>query len=130
MIKLSEEAMKQLNKLKVKVDFLTPSGALSELDEDTALYDLWYEINNHGNRTHKQYLLIDELYGKHQHFEEEKPKKYIVRATDDSDQSWYLSRNDYGIMDMVPAFMIATTFDTKEEAEKWTNPLTEVVEVE
>ncbi|KRN77250.1 hypothetical protein [Weissella minor] len=64
-------------------------------------------------------------------FEAEKPKKWIVESIKDADdEHWYLVKR-YGMFTLKPLYSIdAYKFDTREEAEKWTNPQTEVVEVE
>lgn len=65
-------------------------------------------------------------------FEAEKTKKWIVRSMKEVNllDTWYL-KNDGGIFRLKCCEeYLAIKFDTKEEAEKWTNPQTEVVEVE
>lgn len=66
-------------------------------------------------------------------FEVEKPKKWVVRSkvTDDEIGSyWYVLLHVGPVDGRTLDSEDATKFDTKGEAEKWTNPLMEVVEVE
>jgi len=62
-------------------------------------------------------------------FEAEKTKKYIVQIKNESAKYSYLKVLELDF-DMAFYKKDATKFDTREEAKKWTNPLTEVVEVE
>ena len=68
-------------------------------------------------------------------FEVEKPKKWVVRSKDRTEQGSYL----YVMLDIIHGVKktinfwdkdVATRFDTKEEAESWANDHQEVVEVE
>lgn len=61
-------------------------------------------------------------------FEAEKPKKWIVRSKINLAFSFLAVYA--GSFMLVSDKQNATFFDTREEAEKWTNPYTEVVEVE
>ena len=68
-------------------------------------------------------------------FEVEKPKKWVVRSKDRTEQGSYL----YVMLDVSHGVKktinfwdkgVATHFDTKEEAESWANAHQEVIEVE
>ncbi|KRN77478.1 hypothetical protein [Weissella minor] len=66
-------------------------------------------------------------------FEAEKPKKWIVRSKkiDLFTGYWFLALNKHGLMNLYFGDKYTPyKFDTREEAEKWSNPQTEVVEVE
>ena len=79
--------------------------------------------------------IIKHINGEPQ-FEEEKPKKYVVQSkkTDNGGDYWYVVNTDRTFYTFhyaySPMAKIVVKFDTREEAEKWTNPLMEVVEVE
>ena len=67
-------------------------------------------------------------------FEVEKPKKWVVRSKDRTEQGSYLYIyliDSNGVKDFMTGWTkdIATKFDTKEEAESWANSHQEVVEV-
>ena len=68
-------------------------------------------------------------------FEVEKPKKWVVRSKDHTEQGSHLYIyliDSNGVKDFMTAWTkdIATKFNTKEEAESWANAHQEVVEVE
>ena len=68
-------------------------------------------------------------------FEVEKPKKWVVRSKDRTEQGNYLYIyliDSNGVKDVMTGFTkdIATKFDTKEEADSWANSHQEVVQVE
>ena len=68
-------------------------------------------------------------------FEIEKPKKWVVRSKDRTEQGSYLYIyliDSNGVKDFMTGWTkdIATKFDTKEEAESWANAHQEVIEVE
>lgn len=67
-------------------------------------------------------------------FEVEKPKKWVVRSKDRTEQGNYLYIyliDSNGVKDVMTGWTkdIATKFDTKEEAQSWANSHQEVVEV-
>ncbi|WP_419154111.1 DUF3310 domain-containing protein [Weissella viridescens] len=76
------------------------------------------------------------IYGNNEpQFEVEKPKKYVVRSIDhDGDKHYkyliYSEDTDLPMYEIGYDFDPIVKFDTREEAEKWTNPQTEVIEVE
>ena len=68
-------------------------------------------------------------------FEVEKPKKWVVRSKDRTEQGSHLYIylvDSNGVKDFMTAWTkdIATKFNTKEEAQSWANSHQEVVEVE
>lgn len=88
--------------------------------------------NNYSNGTYLK--IIQHLNGDLQ-FEAEKPKKWIVRSVNHDGENHYKyliysEDTDLPMYEIGYDFGPIVKFDTKEEAEKWTNPQTEVVEVE
>jgi len=82
------------------------------------------------------YKFIKHINGEPQ-FEAEKPKKYIVRSKEvdiEGNSLYLIFRTVFGLKYSATAYVDDISdvekFDTREEAEKWTNPLMEVVEVE
>ena len=68
-------------------------------------------------------------------FEIEKPKKWVVRSKDRTEQGSYLYIyliDSNGVKDFMTGWTkdIATKFNTKEEAQSWANAHQEVVQVE
>ena len=68
-------------------------------------------------------------------FEVEKPKKWVVRSKDRTEQGSYLYIyliDSNGVKDVMTGWTkdIATKFNTKEEAQSWANAHQEVVQVE
>lgn len=120
---------------------------LEEFDEEP--FHIAMELFNEGNFPEMDYYrvthgidndsnvflkIIKHINGDPQ-FEEEKPKKYVIKykELDYDDDPWFITFNDaYNLKKISNTAKIsnATVFDTKEEAEKWTNPQTEVIEVE
>ncbi|MBX4172576.1 hypothetical protein K3977_02925 [Weissella viridescens] len=84
-----------------------------------------------------QFKLIEHVFGDTPQFEEEKSKKYIVRSKKadmfgnfrylNLGASYGLPYTVYGYIDNISE---VAKFNTREEADEWTNPMTEVVEVE
>lgn len=102
---------------------------------DTPLIKSWYD-NSSDIYNNKQFKLIKHLWLNDPQFEEEKPKKYVVQSkkTDGGGDYWYVVNTGRTFYTFHYAYSlmakIVVKFDTREEAEKWTNPLMEVVEVE
>lgn len=96
----------------------------------------WYLTNPFNlSDDEKQSKLVGHIWFNDPQFEEEKANKYVVRSKEADDQGdfIYLSLEErYGLAYSTNTydFYMAEKFDTREEAEKWKNPLTEVVEVE
>lgn len=100
-------------------------------------FDYWYlksylKYNDFSDETYLK--IIKHINGEPQ-FEAEKTKKYIVRSkqADDQGDFIYLSLEErYGLTYSTNTydFYTAEKIDTREEAEEWKNPLTEVIEVE
>lgn len=84
--------------------------------------------------TKRESKLMKHIYFNDPQFELKKPKKYVVRfkKADIEGEFLYLTFKtvcgfEYSVNTYVDD---AFKFNTQEEAEKWTNPLTEVIEVE
>lgn len=99
----------------------------------------WYENEELSGTKGKelQLKLIKHIWLNEPQFEVEKPKKYVVRSKQSDTVGAYrylIFSSSYGLKYSANVYMedvfIAAIFNTREEAEKWTNPLTEVVEVE
>lgn len=99
----------------------------------------WYENEELSGTKGKelQLKLIKHIWLNEPQFEVEKPKKYVVRTKqmDNAGDFRYLALGaSYGLTYPANAYAYDVSdvekFDTREEAEKWTNPLMEVVEVE
>ena len=84
---------------------------------------------------HNRYIAILQWLNGEDVFEVEKPKKWVVRSKDRTEQGSYLYIyliDSNGVKDVMTSWTkdIATKFDTKEEAESWANAHQEVIEVE
>lgn len=136
MEKVSKEMMNKLNYVREhKLEYLvTPLEFLNGVVKDKHVeISEWYRQQRYLSEA--QFKLIEHVFGDTPQFEEEKPKKYVVRIkqADDQGDFIYLSLEErYGLTYSTNTynFFNAEKFDTREEAEKWTNPLMEVVEVE
>lgn len=91
----------------------------------------WY-VNTRYSKMDDQIKLIEHIYLNEPQFEAEKPKKWIVRSKTPNalGEKWVLIDAGIEFYQFLPITDCTVKFDTKEEAEKWTNPQTEVVEVE
>lgn len=92
----------------------------------------YFKDNRFSDETYLK--IIKHINGEPQ-FKEEKSKKYVVRTKewDDGGNCIFLYLDTFnGLTYPISTydFYMAEKFDTREEAEKWTNPLMEVVEVE
>ncbi len=105
---------------------------------DTPEVKKWYENEGFSGTKSKelQLKLIKHIWLNDPQFEAEKPKKYVVQSKkiDGGGDYWYVVNTDRTFYTFhyaySPMAKIVVKFDTREEAEKWTNPLMEVVEVE
>lgn len=82
-----------------------------------------------------QLKLIKHVWLNDPQFKAEKPKKWIVRSVNHDGENHYKyliysEDTDLPMYEIGYDFDPIVKFDTKEEAEKWTNPQTEAVEVE
>lgn len=77
-----------------------------------------------------QMNLLKFVYYNEDIFEANPEKKWVVTAKDVRGEKWWLSLNDSGIMEMKPMRYFANLFDTKEEAEMWTNFQSQAEETE
>lgn len=105
-----------------------------ELFNNDQFPSLEYYRCTHGiDNDYNVFLKIIEHVNGEPQFESEKPKKWIVRSKkiDLFVGYWFLALNNHGFMNLYFGDKYTPyKFDTREEAEKWTNPQTEVVEVE
>lgn len=136
MEQVSKGMMEELNTAKIRK---TPHGLLHEVINETSgefrRIINWYSNSDELTAEEAQVKIIQHVYLNNPQFEEEKPKKYIVRSkqADDQGDFIYLSleeRYRLTYSTNTSDFYTAEKFDTREEAEKWTNPLMEVIEVE
>ncbi|MBS0950560.1 hypothetical protein JK159_09395 [Weissella minor] len=94
----------------------------------------WYE-NSRNYKTFDQIKLIKHVYQNEPQFKAEKPKKWIVRTknTDDDGAYWYIADLNDVFYQLHRAYnddvRIIVKFDTREEAEEYSTPQCEVVEL-
>lgn len=132
---VSQEMMDELDGIKrnfFKYD-ISPLLFLNKVlyGEEYPCITKWYE-NSRYYKTSDQIKLIKHVYQNEPQFKAEKPKKWIVRSKERfTGIYWYLVENSdakgFLSMELDVLESGAFKFDTKEEAEKWKNPLTEVV---
>lgn len=136
MEQVSKGMLEELNTAKIRK---TPHSLLHEVINETSeefrRISNWYFNSDELTAEEAQVKIIQHVYLNKPQFEAEKTKKYVVRSkeTDDQGDFSYLSLEErYGLAYSTNTydFYTAEKFDTREEAEKWKNPLTEVVEVE
>lgn len=130
--------MEQVSKSMIKE--LKKAHSLNEILESRngKRIDYWYSLLylQYNRFSDEAYLKIIKHINGDTQFEEEKPKNYVVRSkkADDFGTFRYLVFHEaYGLKYPANAYVYdknAEKFDTREEAEKWTNPLMEVVEVD
>ena len=133
----SKGMMNKLNYIRAHaLEYQTmPSQFLNDVVEDKYVeISEWYWQQR--SLAKAQFKLIEHVFGDTPQFEE-KPKKYVVRnkkMDDEGDFRYLIFQEAYGVTytvsEYVDNFYKAKKFNTREEAEKWTNPLMEVVEVE
>ncbi|MHA7611552.1 hypothetical protein ACX2QB_04185 [Weissella viridescens] len=129
MEKVSKEMMNKLNYIRAHtLEHQTmPLQFLNDVVEDKYVeISEWYRQQRY--LAEAQFKLIEHVFGDTPQFEE-KPNKYIVQIKNESAKYSYLKVLDLDF-DMKMYKKNATKFNTREEAEKWINPLMEVVEVE
>ena len=133
----SKEMMAELNDIRAHtLEYqTTPLQFLNDVLEGKYVeISEWYRQQRY--LANAQFKLIEHIFGDTPQFEEEKPKKYVVQSKkiDGGGDYWYVvntGRTFYTFhYAYSPMAKIVVKFDTREEAEKWTNPLMEVVEVE
>ena len=134
---VSQELMNDINEWRDSVHWLVLGTDLN-VSQSSNIYSWWFDK---GVRETNNRLIALIRYVNHEDvFEVEKPKKWIVRS------KHQLNRQFLGMIDWrgdepkqtMYAYEIALTrredeafkFNSKEEAEKWANPLMEAVEVE
>lgn len=134
---VSQEMMDEMKDL-CKGKYNTPFDIFKQYDRDM-LYLEYPQLTRYLNRNafneRTQLKLIKHMWLNEPQFKAEKPKKYVIKykELDYDDDPWFVAFNDAYSLKKVgytAEVSSAAVFDTKEEAEKWTNPYTEVVEVE
>ena len=100
----------------------------------TFILNFWLELGISQNEANNRLIAIIRWVNGEDVFEVEKPKKWVVRSKDCTEQGNYL----YVMLDISHGVKktinfwdkdVATRFDTKEEAESWANSHQEVVKV-
>ena len=133
---VSQEFMNELEEWKKrgKTDvYFVGSYDISMLPIDVIRWWDYPEINN--SEQNNRLIAIIRWVNGEDVFEVEKPKKWVVRSKDRTEQGSHLYIyliDSNGVKDVMTSWTkdIATKFDTKEEAESWANAHQEVVEVE
>ena len=140
---ISQELMNEINEWKTIV---SPDVADRDLFKEVIGRDIknwWRRGYTPIDRNNRLIALIQHVNGEDV-FELEKPKKWVVRSKqrtfnneyqfltmyDNAGNRIYTFPTDVYSLDTIYLNRVATKFDSKEEAEKWTNPLMEVVEVD
>lgn len=141
--KVSKELMSEIDEWVDTVVSLVISADLGLGNKLPLIYDWWLgEPRTTIERNNRLIALIRYVNGEDV-FEVEKPKKWVVRSTNPDSYSFVkiydrdgIALSCYGdvergILDIKLAkTLFPTRFNTKEEAEQFTNPLMEAVEVE
>lgn len=127
MEQVSKGMMKELNSQPIDLEKIINNHNFSI---DTPEVKKWYENEEFSGTKSKelQLKLIKHIWLNDPQFEAEKTKKWIVQTKINLAFSFLAVYA--GSFMLVSDKQNATFFDTREEAEKWTNPYTEVVEVE
>ena len=107
---------------------------ISELYSENVIRH-WWQGDGGGTDANNRLIAIIRWVNGEDVFEVEKPKKWVVRSKDRTEQGSYLYIyliDSNGVKDVMTSWTkdIATKFDTKEEAESWANAHQEVVKVE
>ena len=107
---------------------------ISELYSENVIRH-WWQGDGGGTDANNRLITIIRWVNGEDVFEVEKPKKWVVRSKDRTEQGSYLYIyliDSNGVKDVMTGFTkdIATKFDTKEEADSWANSHQEVVQVE
>ena len=133
---VSQEFMNELEEWKKRGNtdvYFVGSYDLSMLPDYVKRWWNYPEINNF--ECNNRLIAIIRWVNGEDVFEVEKPKKWVVRSKDRTEQGSYLYIyliDSNGVKDVMTGFTkdIATKFDTKEEADSWANSHQEVVQVE
>jgi len=133
MEQVSKRMMEELNNVNSLDEIL--DGMYDDKKCKCIDFDYWYlkSYLKYNDFSDEAYLKIIKHINGDPQFESEKPKKYVVRtkkANQEGDYWWLVSDTGVYTFDFPYDWDDVVKFDTKEEAEEWTNPQTEVVEVE
>lgn len=134
---VSQEFMKWLEEWKetLRLDNVSFIGCRAISNLPTFLDNWWRDGSVSVYESNNRLIVIIRWVNGEDVFEVEKPKKWVVRSKDRTEQGSYL----YVMLDISHGVKktisfwdkdVATRFDTKEEAESWSNSHQEVIEVE
>ena len=147
--KVSQELMNEIDEWRYRANGLVFSQDLmvsSFVDGTSAVKDWWLDNAKGVSEKNNRLIALIKYVNGEDVFEVEKPKKWIVRSKSmdvnhqyqfltlyDENHYWLFGsladKNVFGF-GSVKFITQATRFNTKEEAEKWANPLMEAEEVE
>ena len=93
---------------------------------------LWRDNSKYTWENNNRFIAIIRWVNGEDMFEVEKPKKWIVRSKEHNNfgEYTYVTTDDIFSLAITMGVENATCFDTKEEAESWSNSHQEVIEVE
>lgn len=130
---VSQEFMNELEEWKKRGNtevYFVGSYDLSMLPDYVKRWWNYPEINNF--ECNNRLIAIIRWVNGEDMFEVEKPKKWIVRSKEHNNfgEYTYVTTDDIFSLAITMGVENATCFDTKEEAESWSNSHQEVIEVE
>ncbi len=136
---VSKEMMDELEDMKKggegPYDILSEIAGYSVSNSYFPITNIWYG-DLEKTSVEKEMAILNHVYFGNPQFEAEKTKKWIVRSINHDGNNHYKyiiypEDSDLPIYEIDYDFVgQVVKFDTREEAEEWTNPQTEVVEVE
>lgn len=133
---VSQEFMNKLEEWKagLKIEGQYHVDDRDLFDIPVIIDDWWLNINTSALEQNNRLIAIIRWVNGEDVFEVEKPKKWVVRSKDRTEQGSYLYIyliDSNGVKDIMTTWTkdIATKFDTKEEAESWANSHQEVREL-
>lgn len=144
--KVSQELMNDINEWRDSVHGLVIKPDLGFIRQ-SSIHDWWLDSYEYNSEKNNRLMALIQYVNGEDVFEVEKPKKWVVQSKDIYTSNLYqfitlydlknsrLSGESVLLADvrdfaLVNSVNRATKFDSKEEAEKWANPLMEVVEVD
>lgn len=139
--KVSQELMNEIDEWRDNVHGLIVSA---DLILPLSIYNWWLDNYKGNSEKNNRLIALIQYVNGEDVFEVKKPKKWVVRSKiKENGESGYdylrlIGRDYWTAPNIDEAIAIKTTavvglafeFNTKEEAEKWANPLMEAVEVE
>lgn len=139
--KVNQELMNDINEWRDSVHGLV-LGADLNVSKPSSIYNWWLNHDQGVSEKNNRLIALIRYVNGEDVFEIEKPKKWIVRSKkriwDDYKVVTLFDDNVCVPSDLEQVFTMriddglryAFRFDSKEEAEKWSNPLMEVVEAD